>query len=96
MRGKMRNPDPGQDKKSGVIGKQVPSFFQGHSVPADKFVSGADMVRSRGKSQAGDRPTSSIGDIFEMLPYRLSVTKVMKLVDKAVEQLFIGTFAHLL
>ena len=91
----MRHLDPWQYKKSGIIGKQMPPFFQDVFVPADEGVPGTDMIGGRGKGQASNWTIICIGDIFQMLAHRLTVAEIMKLMDKAVEQFFSGALSDL-
>ena len=86
---------PWQYKKSGVVCEQMTPFFQSVSIPADEFIPGIDMVWSRRKCQAGNGLAVCIGDIFQMLAYRMGVTEVMELLNKTVEQLFMRASSNL-
>jgi hypothetical protein len=86
MGGQVRHPDPGQNQEAALIGNQVEVLTAYSDIPTDKAVPAADVARCRGKGDTGHRSSQGKDQILEVLAYRLAISQVVILLDKAVKE----------
>ena len=91
----VRHPDPGHNQEAAVIGNQVEILSSYTGRPTDKAVPAADVARGRGKGYTGHRSSKGKDQILEVLPYRLAISQVVILLDKAVKEFFGCRAPHL-
>src|ERR1017187_8784314 len=96
----MRNPNPGQDEETRVIGNETDIPTARFGGPSDITVAAAQMARGRTPRQTGDGPGLSFTcrphQILQVFAYRLFIPQVMMLFHQTVEQRFVRRFSDLL
>ena len=91
MGGQVRDPDPGQYEKAGVVEHLEQIGFSGGRIPADESIPAVHLPCGRSPQEAGNRSLIGQDEILDMLPYGLTVPEVMIGIDEAVEKGLVRT-----
>ena len=91
----MRDLDPGQNEKPGIVGKQADVLPAGLPRPADETVPRSQVARRRGPGEPGNGPILCIDQVFQVLAYRLGVTEVVVGLEQGVKEFLFRSAADL-
>src|ERR1051325_1995269 len=90
----MRNPDPGRDQKTRVVGDEADVAPPCLRAPADIAVTAAQMSRCRTPRQTRYRTTLRPTNILQVFAHRLFIAEVVVLLHQAIEQRLIGSASY--
>src|SRR6476646_6311576 len=96
MRRQMLHPYPRQDQESRVVRDEADIPAPRFGAPANVAVATAQVTRSRGPCQAGDRPALRPHQVLQVFAHWLLVAEIMVLFHQAVKQRLLGGAPNLL
>jgi hypothetical protein len=94
--GQVRDPNPGKNQESTLVGDQMEVFLSGLCTPSDKSVPHSDVPWSRRPEQTGNGSAVGKGHVLEVFPNRLAISQIVMLADETVAKLLLWAPADLL
>lgn len=87
---------PGKDEKPGVVGDKMDMPAPTWSIPPDVSVPAPDMPRGGRPGKAGNRPSTSECQIFEMFSNGSCITEIVELSEQSVMEFLESSTSYLM